>query len=214
MSGPAVPGRDLIVLAADKSMDYALRGIIRRHASLGMRPVDFQVVSYASGFDPGCYLRSHDFLRIFLPDYSHALVVFDHRGSGQESRAAGEVEREVEDRLRRSGWGDRAGVVVIVPELEVWVWGRSREVDHTLGWRGQAMGLREWLERQGLWPEGNIKPPEPEVAFEAVLRRLKRPRSASIYAQLAERVSLRRCQDRSFLRLVQILRSWFPASSD
>lgn len=211
MTGRPLAKRDLVVLTADKTMEYSIRSILQRHASLGVRPLDFLVRPYPGGFDPGCYLRSHDILRRFLTEFAHALVVFDHQGSGQESRDVKEVEREVEDRLRLSGWEDRAAVVVIVPQLEAWVWGPSRQVEEALGWLGQPVALREWLRVENLWPEADTKPPDPEAAVDATLRRLGRSRSASLYARLAQRVSLRRCEDRSFQRLVQILRSWFPA---
>jgi hypothetical protein len=100
--GPVAKKKDLVVLAADKSIEHTLRAVLQRHASLAIRPVHFQVVSYASGLDPGCYLRSHEFLRVFLSDFSHALVVFDHRGSGQECRDARDVEEDVEKGLRQS----------------------------------------------------------------------------------------------------------------
>jgi hypothetical protein len=123
-----------------------------------------------------------------------------------------EVEREVGDQLRQNGWADRAAVIVIDPELEAWVWGPSRQVDQTLGWRDRPTTLRQWLHKKRLWPAEAPKPPDPKGALEATLRELPRPRSSSIYADLAEGVSLRNCQDRAFLRLVRILRSWFPPS--
>ena len=42
-----------------------------------------------------------------------------------------------------------------------------------------------------------------------VLRELSLPMSASIYGQIAERISLARCSDSSFLRLRGTLARWF-----
>lgn len=218
MSEQPVGKRDLVVLVADRHMEHAVSGILERHRSLAIRPIDFQVLGHVGKADPGCYGQSDNFLRRYQREFEHALVIFDLHGAGVEYREgkkvekAEEIEKEVADRLRRSGWGDRADAVVIVPELEAWVWGPSRQVDQTLGWRGQPIGLREWLQKQGLWPKGDVKPPDPKVAMQATLRQLGRPRSSAIYAQLAKKVGLRHCRDRSFCRLVEILRSWFPRS--
>jgi hypothetical protein len=137
-------------------------------------------------------------------------VIFDHEGSGQESRDVEEVEKEVGEHLRQSGWGDRAAAVVIAPELEAWVWSDSPQVDQVLGWRRRKIGLRDWLHGEGLWPAEQPKPPDPKLAMERTLYHLRRPRSSAIYGELAKKVSLQRCRDRSFCRLVRILRSWFP----
>jgi len=204
--------KDLIVLVPDVDMENALTQILRRHKSLDVRPIDFEVIRYVGKADPGCYGQSHSFLLPRFGDFEHALVIFDHEGSGQERRSAEDVEAEVAQRLRRTGWGDRADAVVIVPELEAWIWGPSPQVARTLGWRERPAALREWLEEKNLWRRGQAKPLDPKQAMEAALRELKRPRSASIYRELASKVSLRHCRDRSFRRLVQILRSWFPPS--
>jgi hypothetical protein len=50
--------------------------------------------------------------------------------------------------------------------------------------------------------------------MEAALRHLRRPRSSSIYAQLAERVGLERCMDPAFIRLKEVLQSWFSAGDE
>ncbi|NQT85103.1 hypothetical protein HQ563_18960 [bacterium] len=218
MTEPPVTKRDLVVLVADGNMEHALREILQRHRSLRIRHIDFNVIPHVGKADPGCYGQSHSFLRFYERHFEHALVIFDLHGSGveyqkgKEIAKAEEVEKEVADRLRQSGWGDRADAVVIVPELEAWVWGPSPQVDQTLGWRGQPVGLREWLRDKDLWPESHVKPPDPKAAMEATLRQLHQPRSSSIYAELAKKVGLRHCRDRSFCRLVQILRSWFPPS--
>jgi hypothetical protein len=212
MSDARPPKKDLVVLVADGNAEHALKEILDRHLSLSIRPIQFEVIRDTARADPGCYGRSHEFLRPFLREFEHAIVVFDRQGSGQEARDAEELENEVTCRLRQNGWADRGAVVVIDPELEAWVWGPSREVDQTLGWYDRPARLREWLRDKGLWPAEQVKPPDPKLALETALGQLRRPRSSAIYGELAKSVSLAHCQDRSFQRLVEILRSWFPAS--
>jgi hypothetical protein len=71
-------------------------------------------------------------------------VLFDYYGCGAEHEMAPEeIEDEVEEKLSRSGWEDRARCVVIDPELEVWVWSDSPEVDRCLGWKSEPRRVQD-----------------------------------------------------------------------
>lgn len=179
---PAGLGRDLIVLAADKNIDFGLRGLLGRPKALGVR----------SG------------------DYRHALVVFDHQGSARDAQPTDRLAGEVRDRLAANGWGDRAEVVVLDPELEVWVFADSPHVEHCLGWRRGRGTLRRWLEARKLWTPGRAKPEAPREALDEVLRELRRPRSSALYRCIAERVSLAGCTDPAFRKLASTLARCFP----
>lgn len=198
---------DLAVLIADKNIEGALRGLLSRPRSLGLREISCDFYVHPER-DPGCRLRGHDFLRSFAHRYEHALVVFDREGSGRTVERAA-LEREVEARLFSSGWGDRAAAVVIDPELEIWVWTDSPHVATALGWQSPEMSLTEWLKQKGWLPEGETKPTQPKAAVEEALRLARRPRSSSIYNQLAQRVSTSGCVDPAFLKLRQTLSRWF-----
>ena len=141
---------------------------------------------------------------------AHALVVLDLEGSGAEERPPSEVEADLEQRLADSGWSHRAGVVVIDPELEIWLWSDSPHVAAALGWPASNPDLKQWMVQQGLVTADGHKPARPKEAMLAVLRETRVKPSASIFAEAARKVSIDRCQDRSFLRLRQILRNWFP----
>jgi len=203
------PIMDLALLVADSMIEFAVRGVLGRRASLRIRPVTFSSWTHPER-DPGCRLRAHEFLRPFSSSFSHALVVFDRDGSGSdESREA--LELEVGTRLAASGWNDRASVVVIAPELEAWVWSDSPAVPSILGWESQGADMRDWLTRAGFWPDGEVKPSEPKAALSAVLREVRQPHSASLFRELAEQVSLIRCADPAFAKLRSTLTAWFPA---
>ena len=105
----------------------------------------------------------------------------------------------------------RASVIVIDPELEVWVWSQSPEVDRALGWSQCQPDLRTWLQSQDLLQERGQKPPDPKSAMQQALRRVRKPHSAAIFAQLAEHVGIQRCRDSAFLKLRNTLRRWFEA---
>ncbi len=201
-------GADLVVLAADKNIEAAMAGILSRHQALQIRPVTSKTFVHPER-DPGCYRKSHGFLRPMTRDYSYALVVFDRIGSGQERKTRTAIEQEVLGRLASHGWRDRAGVIVIDPELENWVWSTSNEVARCLGWRSSTAKVREWLSTESLWPVGMQKPPNPKEAAIKALRRAKMPRSSAVFEKLARTVSLDRCQDESFQELREQLVAWF-----
>jgi len=134
-------------------------------------------------------------------------------GSGGESLSASQLEEKVRLELERNGWPGRAEVVVLDPELEIWVWGTSPLLEETIGWH-LDLSLREWLIQKGLWKSNHPKPEAPKEALEETLFHLKVSRSSSLYVKLAERVDrtvLERCTDRSFQRFREILWGWFAS---
>jgi hypothetical protein len=204
--------RDLIGLVADRNIKSALCGLLDRPKSLGIRSIDCDVLTH-SQHDPGCCHRSPEFLRPFHQQYSYAIVMFDHEGCGREATSAAELEEEIEQQLASSGWGNRATVIVLVPELEAWVWSASPEVDRALNWSDRNPGLRDWLVAEGHLEEGQRKPPRPKEAVEHALREVRRPRSSSIYRDLATSVSFTRCSDPALLKLIRKLQQWYPRTS-
>lgn len=135
----------------------------------------------------------------------------DREGCGREAAGREQLEKEIEFRLDDSGWEDRAAAVVIDPELEIWVWSDSPHVDAIIGWEGRDPPLRTWLKDREFLREDQIKPLRPKEALEGALRVSRTPRSSSIYLKLAQKVSLERCIDPSFVKLKIILQEWFRA---
>ena len=204
--------KDLVVLVADADMEAALRGLLSRPEALGVRPLKYDVFRHP-GRDPGCRAEAHVFLRQFRDQYDHALVVFDHHGSGREPADPTTLQEDLVRRLS-ADWQDRAAALVITPELEIWVWSDSPQVDQSLGWSGRMPNLRSWLVEQGLWDEGNAKPNDPKRALAEALHEVRKPRSPSIFDALARTVSVNRCRDAAFLLLRSLLRAWVPADPD
>jgi hypothetical protein len=203
--------KDLIVLVANADMEAAVRGLLSRPSALGIRPISFDVKRHVQR-DAGCRSGAHDFLRLWLHAFQYAVVLFDYEGCGREQKVRDAVEGEVEKRLEANGWCGRCAAVVIAPELESWVWSDSPVVDDILGWRNRDPGLREWVRTQThFWQGQGAKPQRPKEAFEAALRKARRPKSAALFEELAGSVSVDRCADPSFLKLKRILVGWFPA---
>lgn len=199
---------DLVCLVADKSIEAAIDGVLRRPQAIGIRAIRFESVVHPRR-DPGCFHEPGEILAGYADRASHALVVLDHAWVGAPADSGAELERLLDESLRRLGPAEWAQAVVIDPELEVWAFSESPHVAAALGWTGSMEDLRAALGDEGLWNQHHRKPEDPKAAVDWVLRRAKRPRSSSIFRELSTKVSLERCEDRSFLRLTGLLRGWF-----
>lgn len=200
---------DLKVVVADKDMQATFAGLLARHLSLGIRPLqlDPQSPIVHSGHDPGCWKTGPELLAIEHQHYRHGLLALDWEGSNSK-RTADDTRRELQDRLDRlttPGWGS---VVVLQPELEIWVFAGSTEVDRALGW--QPGTLTPWLELQGHLEPGQAKPARPKEAVEAAMDQKRQPRSSSVYRKLSQSVGFSRCTDPAFADMKATLQQWFP----
>ena len=200
---------DLKVVVADKNMQAAFSGLLTRHQSLGIRPIllDPQSPLVHPRHDPGCWKDGPELLAIEHRHYLHGLLALDWEGCNS-NRSVEETRHDLQERLDRlttPGWGS---VVVLQPELEIWVFAGSTEVDRALGW--QPGTLNPWLEQQGLLEPGQAKPARPKEAVEHAMAQKQQPRSSSIYRQLSRNVSFSRCTDPAFADLKTPLQQWFP----
>lgn len=201
--------KDLIVLVADLDAEQAIKHILERHHSLGIRTISFDVIRHPDR-DPGCCQDSHNLLRTQLNRYKFALVIFDHHGSGRDKDDIDDIQNDIEKKLSRNGWLDEnVCVIVLDPELEIWVWATSKEVDQCLGWTGKNPDLRTWLKNKKLLQEDQTKPQNPKEAMIDALKVTRKRHNAVIFASLASRISLNKCTDKGFLRLKTTLRQWF-----
>ncbi|MGV8096046.1 MAG: hypothetical protein AB2L24_29695 [Mangrovibacterium sp.] len=158
--------------------------------------------------DPGCRIEATSYLRGFQSKYRYAIVIFDRDGSGKESSSRIEIETELEEKLSTSGWGDRAKVAVIDPELENWIWIKSQKLAQIINWR-DIDELYGWLQANSYYLNENNKPYSPKKAFESALYISRKRRSSSIYTEIASQVSFKRCTDQSFIKLIGCIKNWF-----
>jgi hypothetical protein len=208
--------RDCVFLLADGTMEAMFRGFFGRsgcHHSLETRAFIFDpsedIVSGTN--DPRTYRQAHELLRPHQRTHRHAVIVLDNDWDGSPGVTA--IRADIRQNMCGSGWDDESfEVVVIDPELENWIWQESRYIVEAFAYEGEAT-LREWLRSQDppMWLDGEAKPRRPKEAVETVLRMTRMPRSAAIYRQIIEKVSVRRCTDPAFLLLCESLRRWFPA---
>lgn len=201
--------KDLLIVAADKDMQQALKGLLARPKALGIRQVKMDIFCHP-WHDPACALRGVEFMSDFSDQYRYGLLMFDHEGSGREQTHPQDLAKAINEDFSRSVWGGRAKAIVLVPELEVWVWSDSSHVGSVVGWEGRDSQFRSWLIEKDYLQEGEAKPARPKEAFVAALRQSRVPRSSSLYLELARKVSLARCSDVAFLEFKKTLQNWFP----
>jgi len=185
--------------------------LLKRSDALGIRQITTDIRRHPQK-DSGSCLGGINFLDPFSGQYEHALLIFDHEGSSRENEEPARIEEDLEKQLSRTGWGQRASVIVLTPELESWVWSDSAHVEKALGWVDAGSTLREWLIGRGFLATDERKPSRPKEAMEAVLWKVKKPRSSAIYQALAQNVSVKRCSDRAFGKFKSRLSEWFSAS--
>ena len=196
--------KDLVVLVADNNMKAGIEGILKRHRALKIRPVQHDIFVHPER-DPGVLNKAHDFLCPFTTQYRYAMVMFEREGCGREATAE-KLQMEVQGKLDRVDWRGRSSVVVLEPELETWVWSDSPHVAKILGLKEDKLSTLLENYSHPDYP----KPIRPKEAMEKALRQARIPRSSSLYAELASKVSLMRCTDVAFVRLKTILQRWFP----
>lgn len=199
--------KDLIVLVADKNMQFALDGLLSRYHALQIIPITYDIYVHPLR-DPGVYRQSINFLRLFHKQYRYALVFLDREGSGQEQKSANQIEDEIRRNLENNGWPGRAEVIVFDPELEIWAWVNSPHVATSLGWNNFT-SLETFVKERDFWTEEVSKPNRPKEAVEAALKEKRIQRSSAIYKKIASDASFRDCREPSFLRFKNVLRNWF-----
>lgn len=205
--------RPLVILVADGTMKAVFQAFFRRaqyFSTLQCAPFDFDpmtdVFNDPLHTDGGVCIRCDELLRGFQRTHERALVVIDQQFGGE--RPAVHVRDEMLNRLRLSGWSEGAvQVVVIDPELEVWLWQDNRNVQRALRYSGP---LRQDLIGSGEWPQGIPKPLNPKDTMLQLIRRNRAGAPMAVYASIASRVSVNGCTDSSFAVFRSTVQDWFP----
>lgn len=120
MSPTALEPKDLIVLVADIQQEKTLATLLEaRCESLRIRKPTHDIFPHPER-DPGVYAKAGNFLNVFVNQFRYALVLLDAAWEGSPA-SANEIANKIQNDLNRNGWENRSAVVVIDPELEIWV---------------------------------------------------------------------------------------------
>jgi hypothetical protein len=206
--------KDCIFLVPDKNTEAVFAGFISRenfHLRMDVPNFTADVFNPSLG-DTVIFSSAHELLRPFQKEYAHAVVVIDLDWGGAPSST--DIEVHIKRNLVNSGWHeDKCEVLVIEPELETWLWSERAlfHLEETLFFKKKKIhsDLREWLRLQGLWPAETKKPPRPKEAIEAICMSTKIPRSSANYKKIVSNMSVKGCEDHTFLKLKSCLLKWF-----
>ncbi len=206
--------KELVILVADAAMEAVLRTFFEREAveetlacgDISIDPVQ-DIFRDPMHTDGGVHRRAHEILRRFLRTHRRAMVILDKQFGAE--RPANQVRMEILNNLRQNGWAERCEVVVIDPELEVWLWQESPHVARAVGYRGHQP-LRKHLAETRDWPEDLDKPKNPKDTLQRLIRENRAGVPTGVYCNIAKQVSVRGCSDTSFRNFLTTLRNWFP----
>lgn len=199
--------KDLIVLVPDKNIKFGLEALLRRTQSLKIRPIEFDIFIHPER-DPGIYNDAHNFLRGFIDKYKYSIIFMDYEGCGQETKNVVELHNEVKSNLEKNGWKNRCEVIVLNPEVEVWLWVDSHHFYSFFDFNDYEE-LKEFLMKNGKWGRKQNKPDKPKEAFEYLLWIKRIPRSSSLYKSFAEKINFDKCSLDSFISFKAIIKNWF-----
>ncbi|MCL2822942.1 MAG: hypothetical protein FWD57_03030 [Polyangiaceae bacterium] len=206
--------RPLGFLVADNTMKEIFCGMLERKAwhlamkcdQIDIDPDDIHVATAKN--DSGLYKYGRELLSRHIGKYENMVVMLDAEWQGSPGPAA--IEKRMKEHLAATGWNEDCGLVlVLVPEVDVWLWTRTDHTAKALGW-GSWRELEPVLERHGWWTREQLKPPKPKEAAAWATGAKNVARSASIYGRIAKTVGIERCSDPSFVTLRKTLRKWFP----
>src|ERR1700674_1076380 len=103
--------KDLALLVADKNMDHALRGILARPQSIGIRELTYETKLHA-GRDGGVRTSGPETLALLKKEFHHGLLMLDWEGSGADVGRSIDLEKELDTRLSQL-WGNQTKALVI-----------------------------------------------------------------------------------------------------
>lgn len=207
--------RPLVILTADGTMNAVFTAFFNRpgwHQTLGCHPFELrpeQDILYVPGQTDGAiHNRAHEFLRPYLSTHDRALVVLDQQFGGE--RPAAQVRDDIVERMNRNGWSPNNDVVVIDPELEVWLWQDKPQIARAVGHTGQP--LRAMLRESGEWPAHASKPTHPKDTLQQLIRTNRAGAPMAVYTRIVKAVGVKGCDDAAFHHFRDTLRGWFPAA--
>jgi hypothetical protein len=207
--------KDLFILAADSDMEALMRAVLARHRDLQIRPITFEVRRFF-GRDSGMVTIGPEIARDLVNknEYSRLILVWDHHGSGWHALDAGEAVARIQRRLDGVTWTDRSGAVVIVPELEEWLWGCPTSIARHLELTAAEFDAATARAAAQLNRSRERCCRElPKELFEKIVYYHKRRRPLpEDFKALGSSANLSTwTRSDTFDRFVKILRSWFPA---
>ena len=199
--------QDLVLLVADKNMQFAIQGALSRPKALGIRPITFEFRSHP-GRDGGVRSTGSLILAAERSRFTHAMMVLDFEGSGTAFSSPTLLEHSLDEQIEHI-WQNQGKTIVVAPEIDVWLWGSDNAIRDVFEWP-RASSIRDFLRGKGFEFTADNKPLRPKEALEAMVPIHRQPRSSALYFAVTYRISLQNCTDRAFISFREQLQKWFP----
>jgi len=201
--------KDLLVLAADKDAEFALRSLLSRISGIEkLNEFSFDIITHPQR-DPGVINQGVEYVRPHIGAYHHLMVLFDYEGCGRERQSRTDIETDLEKKLSNNGWNDKCACVIFEPELESWLWVNKAHLHDVADWDNEQ-DVYEWIGAKGYsLKKDTAKPERPKEAFNTVLKQQRIPHSSSLFSKLGSRAGYTECIDPSFDKFINTLRRWF-----
>lgn len=205
--------KDMLVYVADADAEAFMRSTLIKHQALGIRAISFEIERHPLR-DAGMIQSGAELARLQKGKYNKALLMWDHHGSGRDHRQEPEaVAYGIQRKMDSFSWSGNSTVVVLVPELEEWLWHCENAV--AAHCEVTTVQLSQWLEAYAKDLASTVdilKQRQPKELFEHVMRnRLKRTISPRDFDEIGKRAGIKGLLGcRSFRSIVDVLRIWFP----
>ncbi len=205
--------KDLLVYVADADALAFMRSTLNKHQALGIRPIRFDIERHPQR-DAGILQSGAELTRMKKGYYHKALLMWDHHGSGRDHRQSPDaVGTGMQQKLDSYTWTNNSAVVVLVPELEQWLWYCQSAFAAHCGIT--VAELEQWAADHARKLDTSVdalKQKQPKELFEYVMReKLKQTISPRDFEEIAKRAGIHgllACD--SFHSIVNTLRLWFP----
>ncbi len=205
--------KDLFVLTADADAQAVMKSVLARHQALGIRPVSFDTDRNPLK-DSGMVINGPELARLRKGKYKKILLLWDYHGSGWELKyTPEECEDQIRKCLSRVTWKNHSGAVVLVLELEEWLWCNPASLCSYYGINSSQ--LREWMREFAAGRSKTvleIQKNQPKEMFEYIcLEKIKRTISPRNFEKISASASLKKWEESESFRLIaQLLRERFP----
>jgi len=207
--------RRIAVLVADKDAETTIRTLLtKRHHALELpklhEGVNFKIVNHPQS-DPGVFSNGKELVAPLNSSFSHLLVILDQEWDGTPGSA--QIIKDQLTKKLQADWDCRCLVVVPEPEIDSWLWVKGNpHVARSLG-----MGWDEILkiaQKKDWWHPDQAKPFRPKELLDHIIRIAKNRKhhTSGIFLQIAEKVSLNNCSDKSFNEMKAWLQAIFAAT--
>jgi hypothetical protein len=206
--------KDLFVLTADSDSQAVMKSVLMRPAALGIRDISTEIRRYP-GRDSGMVKEGPEIARAMVKksEYSRLILIWDHHGSGWHNRTPEDAVARVQQRLDSSTWTNRSAAIVVVPEIEEWLWHCPRSIaGHVEMTVDRLNVLATQLSTKFSRSRDGCLRERPKELFEEVLYAKKRRRPLpEDFESLAASANLNLWRtSETFARFSSVLEEWFP----